>query len=91
MDSENSCHEKGRSLPSVQGKPQMKLRDEEGKLKTGKYLGRITPLGLIELKSRRSMKLCDRTYVKEHGTAFFLKHTPLTSWNHCRDFSHIER
>jgi hypothetical protein len=47
---------------------------DRAQLKTGKYLGRITPEGLVEPKSRRIMKLYDWISVKEYGASFLLNH-----------------
>ncbi|EQD75588.1 transposase IS4, partial [mine drainage metagenome] len=47
---------------------------KRAQLKTGEYLGRITPDGLIEPKTRRIMHRYDRVSVKEYGSSFLLNH-----------------
>ncbi|MEM4090752.1 MAG: hypothetical protein QXQ46_08450, partial [Thermoplasmatales archaeon] len=43
-------------------------------LKTGEFLGRITPEGLIEPKTKRMMKRYDQISVKEYGSSFLVHH-----------------
>ncbi|MHB1708757.1 MAG: transposase [Thermoplasmataceae archaeon] len=53
-----------------------KWNPEKGRaqLKTGEYLGRITPDGIIEPKTKRIMKRYDQISVKEYGSSFLLQH-----------------
>lgn len=43
-------------------------------LKTGEYIGRITPDGIIEPKTKRIMKRYDHISVKEYGSSLMLQH-----------------
>ena len=47
---------------------------KRAQLKTGEYLGRITPEGLIEPKVKRIMRRYDQVSVKEYGSAFMIHH-----------------
>ena len=47
---------------------------KRSQMKTGEYLGRITPDGLIEPKAKRVMKLYSRIAVKEYGASFLVNH-----------------
>lgn len=47
---------------------------KRAQLKTGEYLGRITPDGLIEPKTKRIMNRYDHISVKEYGSSFLLQH-----------------
>jgi len=47
---------------------------KRSQLKTGEYLGRITPDGLIEPKTKRIMHRYDQISVKEYGSSFLLNH-----------------
>lgn len=46
---------------------------KRSKIKTGEHLGRITPEGLIEPKTRRIVKRYDQISVKEYASSFFLQ------------------
>lgn len=46
---------------------------KRAQLKTGEYLGRITPDGIIEPKTKRIMKRYDQISVKEYGSSFLLQ------------------
>ncbi len=50
--------------------PEMK----RAQMKTGEYLGRITPDGIIEPKTKRVMKRYEHISVKEYGSSFLLQH-----------------
>ena len=47
---------------------------KRSQMKTGEYLGRITPDGLIEPKTKRVMKLYSQIAVKEYGASFLVNH-----------------
>jgi transposase len=47
---------------------------KRARMKTGEYLGRITPDGIVEPKTKRIMKRYDRISVKEYGSSFLLQH-----------------
>lgn len=47
---------------------------KRSQLSTEEYLGRITPDGLIEPKTKRLMRRYDQISVKEYGAAFLLQH-----------------
>lgn len=47
---------------------------KRAQLKTGEYLGRITPEGLIEPKAKIVMKRFENVSVKEYGASFLLYH-----------------
>ncbi|WP_298279707.1 hypothetical protein, partial [Ferroplasma sp.] len=45
---------------------------KRAQMKTGEYLGRITPDGIIEPKTKRVMKRYEHISVKEYGSSFLL-------------------
>lgn len=47
---------------------------KRAQMKTGEYLGRITPDGIIEPKTKRIMRRYDQISVKEYGSSFLLNH-----------------
>jgi len=47
---------------------------KRAQMKTGEYLGRITPDGLIEPKAKRMLKRLENISVKEYGASFLLYH-----------------
>ncbi|MGP6207950.1 hypothetical protein ACNF42_07995 [Cuniculiplasma sp. SKW3] len=47
---------------------------KRSQMKTGEYLGRITPDGFIKPKAKRIVKLCSQIAVKEYGASFLVNH-----------------